>query len=114
MKDMQDMKRTYRGSGRPKTPIRILHDLHRLHEKLFFKAFIPFMPIYRASALLLLLALTFPTAAQRWRGFTPPTMAYDGRFVLARLYYPRYPGWSYDWPDMEDNLHKILHAVTAI
>src|SRR6185503_2508616 len=26
---------------------------------------------------------------------------YDGQFVIVRLWYPSYPGWSYDYPDME-------------
>jgi hypothetical protein len=70
--------------------------------------------VRRAVLLAILLALALPVSAQNWRGFIPPTVAYDGRFVLARLYYGFYPGWSYDWPDMEDNLNKILHAVTAM
>jgi hypothetical protein len=64
--------------------------------------------------LAILLALALPVSAQNWHGFTPPTVAYDGRFVLARLSYAFYPGWSYDWPDMEGNLRRILDAVTAI
>ena len=39
---------------------------------------------------------------------------YDGRFTLARLWYPMYPGWSFDWPDMEDNLGRILPEITAL
>ena len=39
---------------------------------------------------------------------------YDGRFVIVRLFYPRYPGWSYDYPDMEQNLTLILKEITAI
>jgi hypothetical protein len=68
----------------------------------------------RVSLLAVLLALSVPVAAQYWRGFIPPTIAYDGRFVLARLYYQHYDGWSYDWPLMEDNLTKILRAISTI
>jgi Domain of unknown function (DUF4159) len=68
----------------------------------------------RWALIVVLIALALPVSAQRWRGFVPPTAAYDGRFLLARLYYSFHPGWSFDWPDMEDNLRKILSAVTAI
>ena len=33
---------------------------------------------------------------------------YDGRFTMVRLWYPHYAGWSYDYPDMEQNLTLIL------
>ena len=39
---------------------------------------------------------------------------YDGRFVLARLYYGVYPGWSYDWPDMEDHLNQIVGNISTL
>lgn len=39
---------------------------------------------------------------------------YDGRFVIVRLFYQQYPGWSYDYPDMEQNLTLILKDITAI
>ena len=39
---------------------------------------------------------------------------YDGRFVIVRLFYQQYPGWSYDYPDMEQNLTMILKDITAI
>jgi hypothetical protein len=65
--------------------------------------------------------LALPVAAQR-RGFgrsgfclapgEAPT--YDGRFTLARLYYPLYSGWSFDWPDMESHLGGILEHITAL
>ena len=73
---------------------------------------------------LLLVLLVLPLQAQRggFRGdlfrsslFGPPTAArYDGQFTLARLYYSRYPGWSYDWPEMESNLGRILIDLTSI
>jgi hypothetical protein len=68
----------------------------------------------RATLLAILLALALPVSAQNWRGFTPPTVAYDGRFVLARLTYPSYPGWSYDWPEMEENFNKILSSISSL
>jgi hypothetical protein len=39
---------------------------------------------------------------------------YDGRFTLVRLWYPHYPGWSYDYPDMERNFTAILKDLTAV
>ena len=74
-----------------------------------------------AAALLLLLVLPLILDAQRGRGgfrtsmFGPPRPAeYDGQFTLARLYYDRYPGWSYDWPEMESHLGRILQHLTTI
>jgi hypothetical protein len=69
--------------------------------------------------LLLLLGLVAvigaPVLAQRWYGQRlPRTEAYDGRFVFVRLWYANYPGWSYDWPDTEENLGKLLPQITAI
>jgi uncharacterized protein DUF4159 len=61
--------------------------------------------------------LTIPGEASQRFGFgrsVPGQIPYDGRFVLARLWYPFYPGWSFDWPDMEDNLGKILRALTLM
>ena len=56
-----------------------------------------------------------PLLAQRWYGQRlPRTLAYDGRFVFVRLWYADYPGWSYDWPDTEENLGKLLPQITAI
>ena len=60
--------------------------------------------------------LTLPAGEQRWpalRAMGTPE-PYDGRFTLARLWYPLYPGWSYDWPDMEENLGRILPEITAL
>jgi len=39
---------------------------------------------------------------------------YDGQFVIVRLWYPSYPGWSYDYPDMEQNLTLILKDLSYI
>lgn len=71
---------------------------------------------------LLLVLAVLPLAAQRrgfggGRNFAPPipaASAYDAKFAIVRLWYPNFPGWSYDYPDMEQNLNKILPAVTAI
>src|SRR5688572_32190796 len=77
-----------------------------------------------AAALLILIAL--PLAAQRGGGvrgggfrgqayFGPSTPApYDSRFLLARLYYSGYPGWQYDWPEMESHFGRILNHLTAL
>jgi uncharacterized protein DUF4159 len=72
----------------------------------------------RALPVFALLVLTIPLAPQRWRGDFlfgfPPAAPYDARFSVARLFYANYPGWSYDWPDMEQNLGLILEAITLI
>jgi hypothetical protein len=47
-----------------------------------------------------------------WGGASP--IPYDGRFVIVRLFYANYPGWSYDYPDMEHNLTLILKDITGI
>jgi hypothetical protein len=81
----------------------------------------PFNPMrsWLAALLLVLLALlVLPLDAQR-RGGRPSSLdvlmpgRYDSRFTLARLYYPRYPGWSFDWPDMEEHLGRILADLTT-
>ena len=66
-------------------------------------------------------ALLVTLSAQRGGGFRfqsyfgPSTPAqYDSKFTLARLYYQRYPGWSYDWPEMESHLGRILNDLTAL
>jgi hypothetical protein len=69
-----------------------------------------------ALALVLATVMTLPASAQRWRRWSPrpEALPYDGRFTIVRLWYPYYPGWSYDWPDMEDNLGRILEAITVL
>jgi hypothetical protein len=58
--------------------------------------------------------------AQRRRfGFGPPVpdeqlLPYNGRFTIVRLWYPFYGGWSYDYPDMEQNLTLILNDLTLV
>ena len=72
-----------------------------------------------AGLLLVMLALlVLPLGAQR--GGRRPNLGplvpgrYDSRFTLARLYYPLYSGWSFDWPDMEDHLSRILVDLTSL
>jgi len=60
-----------------------------------------------------------PAMAQRFgrRGpfiSDPSPVNYDGQFVIVRLWYSSYPGWSYDYPDMEQNLTLILKDVSYI
>src|SRR5215210_6275067 len=45
---------------------------------------------------------------------TANTIEYDGQFTIVRLWYPHYPGWSYDYPDMEQNLTLILNDLTLL
>jgi hypothetical protein len=70
----------------------------------------------RGWVLVLLAVMIVPLGAQRWfRAFgIPRPVPYDGRFTIVRLWYADFPGWSYDWPDMEDNLGRILPAISAI
>jgi len=78
----------------------------------------------RWAVIALLVAVTLPLAAQRggrrfgggFGRFTPGaiTVPYDGKFAFVRLWYARYPGWSYDYPEMEENLNLILETLTSI
>ena len=73
------------------------------------------MPHRTWIALIVVVAMTVPLAAQRWRGLGYGAMVkYDGRFTIARIPYNGYPGWSFDWPEMEHNLGEILRSITAI
>jgi hypothetical protein len=53
-------------------------------------------------------------AFDRMRAGTLANVPYDGRFTVARIWYRAFPGWSYDYPDMERNLTTILHELTSI
>jgi hypothetical protein len=71
--------------------------------------------------LLVTLAVALPALAQRGRrfgfGYSPSAAApaeYDGRFVIVRLWYASYPGWAFDYPDMEQNLTLILKDISAL
>jgi hypothetical protein len=76
---------------------------------------------YVAGFLVCAIALgaAVPALAQRFgrRGpviSDPSPVNYDGQFVIVRLWYRSYPGWSYDYPDMEQNLTLILKDVSYI
>ena len=69
------------------------------------------------------LMLLVPLAAQRRDGRrfglggelrSANTVEYDGRFTIVRLWYPHYGGWSFDYPDMEQNLTLILNELTLV
>ena len=84
----------------------------------FWSAHAKAVVLRRFLLVVVLIGLTVVSLpAQRWGGFTPDLSSrypYDGRFRLARLYYSGYVGWSFDWPDMEDNLALILKEITTI
>ena len=74
-------------------------------------------------AMIVALTLLVPLAAQRRDGRRfglggelrgANTVEYDGRFTIVRLWYPHYGGWSYDYPDMEQNLTLILNELTLV
>ena len=70
-------------------------------------------------ALGLLALTTLPADAQRYydNGRSAPSRReakYDGQFSFVRLFYPRDPGWSFDYPDMEHNLTGILTGITGL
>lgn len=74
----------------------------------------------RWLALALVSLIALPLNAQRG-GFRRQSLfgpgapaRYDGQFTLARLYYQRYAGWSYDWPEMESHFGRILNDLTAL
>jgi hypothetical protein len=75
-----------------------------------------------AIVIVVALLLVLPLSAQRQGGrrfgfgSQPSTgsVAYDGRFTIVRLWYPYYRGWSYDYPDMEQNLTLIINELTAL
>src|SRR5215208_5947746 len=71
-------------------------------------------------AMLLLLAMplhAMPLHAQwRQRAPQPHNVAYDGRFTFARIRYTELysAGWSYDYPEMEQNFMTLLHEITTL
>lgn len=71
-----------------------------------------------ALAVALLGLATLPASAQRYydNGRNAPSRfeaPYDGQFAFVRLRYDRYPGWSYDYPDMEMNMMSILGQISS-
>jgi hypothetical protein len=70
-----------------------------------------------ALAAALLGLTTLSASAQRYydNGRNAPShyeAKYDGQFAFVRLFYDRYPGWSYDYPDMEMNMLSILTKIS--
>jgi hypothetical protein len=69
---------------------------------------------------LTVLTVALPALAQRGRfgrrGFAPiaENVHYDGRLTIARLWYANYPGWSYDYPEMEQNLTLIFKDISLL
>jgi hypothetical protein len=65
---------------------------------------------------LLLVALPLAAAAQIGFGFgfRYRNAKYDGRVALVRARYQAYPGWSFDYPAMENNLAQVLHDITTL
>jgi Domain of unknown function (DUF4159) len=66
---------------------------------------------------LLLLGAALPAPAQFGRRYIPAAAApvdYNGQFVIVRLWYPRFPGWSYDYPEMEQNFTLILRDISLL
>jgi hypothetical protein len=76
------------------------------------------MLVRRLALAVVLLGLgTLPAGAQRYydNGRNAPShyeAKYDGQFAFVRLFYDRYPGWSYDYPDMEMNMLSILTKIS--
>ena len=74
----------------------------------------------RGLVLVVALLLVLPLEAQRrrfgfnWAPSGSSGIEYDGRFTIVRLWYADYAGWSFDYPDMEQNLTLILNDLTFI
>lgn len=82
--------------------------------------FTPSRPVHRLGIVLavaVLMILTVDAQRGRFRPNLPSpgaSVSYDGRFTFVRLWYPHYPGWSYDYPDMERNFTLILKDLTSV
>jgi hypothetical protein len=86
------------------------------------------MALPRAAAVFALLLTAIPAAAQfRYLTFPEPPIpknpVYDGRFTFARLkfkslpgggYRNGYPPWGHEYPAAEENLVKIMDAVSNL
>jgi hypothetical protein len=74
-----------------------------------------------AIVFVIALTLLVPLQAQRRGRFGglgqfgwTNSIGYDGRLTIVRLWYPYYGGWSYDYPDMEQNFTLILNELTYL
>ncbi len=68
-------------------------------------------------AVALLTILTVHAQRRLFRADVPSPGAnvpYDGRYTFVRLWYPDHPGWSYDYPDMEQHFTLILNDLTSV
>jgi hypothetical protein len=69
---------------------------------------------------LTVLMVAIPVLAQRGRfgrrgfGPIPENVQYDGQFTIVRLWYSSYPGWSFDYPEMEQNFTLILKDISLL
>lgn len=79
------------------------------------------MKLRRATAVAALVAALAAGAAAQRGGFFErrgpaqiPNVEPDGGFTFARLRYATYPGWSYDYPSMEQNLATMLREMTTV
>jgi hypothetical protein len=77
--------------------------------------------VRRLGVIVLVMVVALLTVHAQRRGFrggprmpAASSLAYDGRFTIVRLWYPYYPGWSYDYPDMEQNFTSILNDLTFV
>jgi Domain of unknown function (DUF4159) len=68
------------------------------------------------AAAVLAIGIAVPVAAQRFYGrdYFANQIPYTGEFTLVRLWYPYFEGWAFDWPEMEQNLGRILESITAL
>ena len=67
------------------------------------------------AALVLAVLPLVATAQVRFGfGFRYRNAPYDGRVALMRARYQDHPGWSFDYPAMENNLARVLYDITSI
>jgi hypothetical protein len=80
----------------------------------------PRRPVHRFGIVIAFALLAILTVGAQRRGFRftlpPPgaSVPYDGRFTVVRLWYADDPGWSFDYPDMEQNFTLILKDLTSV
>jgi hypothetical protein len=73
----------------------------------------------RLAVGLAIAAMPLGVAAQRGyldrlRNYSLSNIPYDGRFTVARIRYSGYVGWSFDYPEMEQNLTMVLQGITSM